>query len=522
MTSLFQRFRPNDFPPPPPTTAQEDYICHSLAELKLRVVDISPDLLQLFLTRNLYRESSVTHLWPTAERAQLTKIKDDLRTKFGLSERGFSSALTTGQIGLLFQCIQGTLPEPAEEVPSRDIVVPAGGIPAVQFSGKILLDQGPFPIDFTSCSRDERALFLIHALRHRLELPSFRDLPQAAAPASADDSTVYQDDWRLQMEEVAVTNDDCLFDCIARLLRFSDVISREYLLSALLDRRACVPLLLFWANSVESPLSSMLLALSLTRTRITNGQVVCLATDRSCMRVAVVSLHSRTSYSRNTNSILTDLFHVKSLDDGLALSAPILEAGFGFVEMKIARKDGNGFDKAFETVIVLHLVDCDDAIKSRVLPLVDVAVYAFPRRIPDDFRPNTSCPSPPTHFICLEDAKVFRQSKSMDIKGSSSKMNMFSGRWEAGNEFERKMKELLQSIAQKRNGQITFREPLTTLKEVLTSAMRDITIALAPADLFSTSSVDEKFNVLSAERIRCLKDMLQMQKNFHEIVKENR
>ena len=477
-------------------------------------------MLPRFLIRNLYPDSSYFE-WSTAELARLTKIRVDLKTKFDFSKRGFGNSLTDSQIQLLYQCIQGNLPEPARDDQSREVVVPAGGISSVQFTEKILLDQEPLSgLDFTqSSNKEDRYQFLIDALRHRLELPNYRDLPRVAAPASSvNEQPAFRSGWRNQLQQVAVTNDDCLFDSIARLLRFSDVISREYLLSALLDRRACVPLLLFWANSKESPLSSMLPALSLTRTRITNGQVACLATDFSCMRVAVVSLHPKTSSSRNTNSILKDLFHVKSLDDGLALSVPLLEAGFGFLEMETARKNGNGVDKSVETVIVVHLVGCNDELKSRILPLVDIAIYSFPGRIPDEFIPDTSCPSPPCKFICLEDAEVFSQSESMPIEGSSSNWNVFCGRWEAGKEFEKQMKVLVQSIAQRRNKLTNARESLMALNDVLTSAMRKTPIALAPADLFSTSGVVE----ISTEGIRSLKDQLSMQKNFQAIVNQNR
>jgi len=146
------------------------------------VTEIGPDLLPLFLTRNLYRQHYVVP-WPTSEIERVEKIKNDLSTSFGFSERGFSHVLSKSQIGLVYQCLQENLPTPTMEVRSRDVVMPARRIiRAVQFTEKILLDQGPTLIDFAHCPRDDRWNFLIDALRHRLEIPSFRDLPQAASP----------------------------------------------------------------------------------------------------------------------------------------------------------------------------------------------------------------------------------------------------------------------------------------------------------------------------------------------------
>ena len=61
----------------------------------------------------------------------------------------------------------------------------------------------------------------------------------------------------------------------------------------------------------------------------------------------------------------------------------------------------------------------------------------------------------------------------MGLDDSTSKIDAFSGRRGAGNEFSNHMKALLESIARERcSEQTSSREPLLALKEVLASAMR--------------------------------------------------
>lgn len=168
---------------------------------------INPDLLSSFLIKTLYRDGTVDH-WPEAEVARVEMLTNGLRTQFGFSELGFIDA-SIQQIELVYQCIQEILLAPTSEDLHCDVVMPADDTPVVQFTEKILLDQGPLLLDFTRCSKDERCQFLIDALRHRLELPSFRDLPQAAAPTAQTNapSSVFRANWRNQFQHVSITND---------------------------------------------------------------------------------------------------------------------------------------------------------------------------------------------------------------------------------------------------------------------------------------------------------------------------